>query len=147
MSTNTHPHPHTPTPTHPHTHTQKKTKDKFVIGASASYVAGSVGGSTSHSHGASVSTTVNGHTLTINEMPSHNHNYGVYQYLLKWDGTFTENSHDDGAQPNIATAAAIQNTGGSQPHSHTANSNANIQSSVHLPPYIALCYIQRMFNL
>ena len=42
------------------------------------------------------------HTLTINEMPAHNHNDGVYNVLLKYDGKYTTDGADStGFEPNV----------------------------------------------
>jgi hypothetical protein len=46
-------------------------RDRFVIGAGGSYSPGSAGGSTT----LSTSVSVNGHTLTVDEIPGHQHTF------------------------------------------------------------------------
>jgi hypothetical protein len=41
--------------------------DRFIVGAGTSYALGAIGGSTT------ITGTVGNHTLTIAEMPNHNH--------------------------------------------------------------------------
>ena len=91
--------------------TWERIKDKFILAAGDTYAAGSIGGEATH-------------TLTINEMPTHNHSIlsGVgsnSQYGAKIETT------SNGMFENFA----IQNAGGSQPHNN-------------MPPYLA-AYIWR----
>ena len=57
-------------------------QDRFIVGVSGKYSLKSKGGEEFH-------------TLTINEMPAHNHNDGVYNVLLKYDGYSTLDSSDN----------------------------------------------------
>ena len=59
------------------------------------------------------------HTLTLNEIPSHNHNNGSYQYLLLSNGSATVKDTDSSAgEPNLAQQAAIQAQGGGAAHNN-----------------------------
>lgn len=87
-------------------------RNQFVIGAGDTYNVGSSGGESEH-------------TLTIDEMPAHNHNllcadYGTPKDCIEFK-TGGARSLDE----------FIQNTGGSQPHNN-------------MPPYYALCYIMKI---
>ena len=59
------------------------------------------------------------HTLTLSEIPSHNHSNGSFQYLLKSDGNHTLASSDStGGEPNLAQQGAIAAAGGGGAHTH-----------------------------
>jgi microcystin-dependent protein len=69
------------------------------------------------------------HKLTIDEMPSHNHNNGSFQYLLKSDGNSTYSSGDNtSGEPNLVNKGAIIAAGGGNEHENR-------------PPFYALNYI------
>ena len=106
----------------------------FVRGASDSEPAGSTGGSETHSH--SLSGTVGSTTLTVEQLASHRHDIKTFSGRIGaatpqqvWEATGN-------------TIRITENTGGSQPHTHTldgASGEAN-----NLPPYYALSYIMRI---
>jgi len=59
------------------------------------------------------------HTLTLSEIPSHNHSNGEYNRLLKQDGNTTVASVDGSAgEPNLGSSGAIQAAGGGAAHTH-----------------------------
>ncbi len=109
--------------------TWEQIKDKFLLCAGSNYKAGDVGGNETHSH------NTGNHTLTINEIPSHNHTLDNYNasghntsYLpVQYSGT------KKGYGYNIYT----YNAGGNQPHNH-----GNTGSSSNMPPYLAV-YVWR----
>ena len=88
-------------------------RNRFIVGAGNSYSVGATGGEATH-------------TLTVAEMPSHNHSinhaddngntYGQIGY--EWNGRTT------------STRASTNYTGGGQAHNN-------------LPPYYALCFIMK----
>lgn len=96
-------------------------QDSFLLASGSTYSAGSTGGAASHYH------TTADHTLTINEIPGHSHNF---------------NNADDGGS---SSAWAYQNsyrtssknstdtTGGGQPHNH-----GNTGQASNLPPYLSV---------
>ena len=59
------------------------------------------------------------HTLTLSEIPSHNHSNGSYQYLLRSDSNHTlKDSDSTGGEPNLAQQGAIAAAGGGGAHTH-----------------------------
>lgn len=88
----------------------EKVEGRFLLGSSTTYLLGTQGGEASH-------------TLTLSEMPSHNHNFSSGQSTtFTWaesgiwigNGTYT-----------TINFASISNTGGNQPHNN-------------LPPYLVV---------
>lgn len=108
-------------------------KDRMIIGAGNSYAVKSKGGNSSHSH------TTGGHTLTVNEMPSHNHttqtNASVYAAGGGSDSKSVVPYKVGTGQSGRVTI--VENRGGSASHSH-----GNTGSSSSLPPYYS-AYIWR----
>lgn len=115
--------------------TWEQIKDRFLLAAGSSYSAGSTGGA------ATVTTagTVNGHTLTVNEMPSHSHtNYYAGGSGVSWGYNYSSS----GGTISSATAASggIGNTGGGQAHSHTFTGS----SINNMPPYLTVYIWKRI---
>lgn len=92
--------------------------DRFIMG-SASSTAGTTGGSTTAS--AEVSAT----TLSMEQMPSHNHEY------LNRVGSGSTNGYGENGAPGLVGTTW---RGGSQPHSHMV-------TVATVPPYYKLAYI------
>ena len=107
-------------------------RGRMIRGASDSVPAGSTGGSEKHSH--SLSGTVGETTLTVEQLASHKHG-----------GTVILGSGAGGGVPGTSGTAyylrAMNNAGGSQPHTHTLDGASEEESS--LPPYYTLAYIMR----
>ena len=107
-------------------------RGRMIRGASDSVPAGSTGGSETHSH--SLSGTVGATTLTVEQLASHKHG-----------GTVILGSGAGGGVPGTSGTAyylsAMDNAGGSQPHTHTLDGASEEESS--LPPYYTLAYIMR----
>lgn len=106
--------------------------DRFLLAAGSSYVAGSTGGEADH-------------TLTVEEMPSHNHKgYLMVQGYGDWP-SYTTNDHEilhnyiggDFYGPNNTLNAT--NLGGV-----TINSKGNSQSHNNMPPYLAVYIWKRI---
>jgi microcystin-dependent protein len=94
-------------------------RDRFVVGAGGAYNVGDKGGE-------------NTHTLTLAEMPSHNHSYSFTGADLKgsWDDdNYFYNQSEE--YKNKTNEKYTNYTGGGQPHENR-------------PPYYALCYIMRV---
>ena len=107
-------------------------RGRMIRGASDSVPTGSTGGSETHSH--SRSGTVGATTLTVEQLASHKHG-----------GTVILGSGAGGGVPGTSGTAyylsAMDNAGGSQPHTHTLDGASEEESS--LPPYYTLAYIMR----
>ena len=108
-------------------------KDRMIIGAGNSYAVKSTGGNSSHAH------TTGGHTLTVNEMPSHNHATQANTSISP-----SGNGSDFNAvvpykvgTGQIGRVTIVENKGGSKSHSH-----GNTGSSSNMPPYYS-AYIWR----
>ena len=89
-------------------------KDTFLLSAGDTYVAGATGGEATH-------------TLTIDEMPSHNHDIAVYQS----GSTETANGLVRQANGQISTGLYVRYRGGNQPHNN-------------MPPYLTVYMWQRI---
>ena len=108
---------------------------RFIWGASEDHKAGSTGGSETHAH--SLSGTVEATTLTVEQMPSHNHTF-----QLQGSAEITSGHHAHKANNNVDSGhAQTNNTGGSKPHTHSLSGSSGEASS--LPPYYSLAYIMR----
>jgi hypothetical protein len=71
------------------------------------------------------------HTLTVSEIPAHNHVANPYIYALRVTGSYTAKSIDNTpGEPNLASKGEIRSAGGEQPH--------NI-----MQPFVALLYCEK----
>lgn len=108
-------------------------RGRMIMGVSDAYKAGSTGGSANHSH--SLSGTVGATTLTVEQMPGHNH--AIY-FLNSTGGGggwgVGEVNNKNGQTPTTST-------GGSKSHTHSLSGSSGNAST--LPPYYALAYIMR----
>ena len=87
--------------------------DRFVLGAGNNYTVGSTGGEATH-------------TLTIDEMPSHSHEY----YTGKGEDTTKSGYAANAEISQVYQVLNTNSTGNSQPHNN-------------MPPYYSLCYIMK----
>lgn len=85
-------------------------EDRFLLGAGSTYTAGSTGGSATH-------------TLTLNEIPAHSHNYTAMQKTSSYPQFFNSGNSEGGYIDNITSAST--NSGGSQAHNN-------------MPPYLVV---------
>ncbi len=119
-------------------------RDRFVVGAGSSYDPGDTGGSNSkttnttgaHSHSVSVGNT----TLSLHQIPSHNHAFNTGSH-------YANNNYAAIGNAAYGARGRTQHTGGSGSHSHSASSGSagNHDHSVDVrPPYYALCYIIKL---
>ena len=100
--------------------TWERIQDTFLLAAGGTYAAGSTGGEATH-------------TLTLDEMPKHGHEFGAYKDIAtgtayqtftqqKWaTGTFAKS----GIPAEGSNAVGVHVTGGSQPHNN-------------MPPYLSV---------
>lgn len=122
-------------------------QDRFIIGNGAHHTTGEIGGltfqTTSNDGGHNHGITVNGHTLTIAEMPSHTHPFfGPLQESRSGTGS----SHWPGNYSITANDLTLS-TGGTAAHSHTASAIAvgnHNHTFDNRPPYYTLAYIMRI---
>ena len=63
------------------------------------------------------------HTLTVPELPAHNHIDGDFNRLLRVNGQQTTDATDNGNEPNLGGSGIIQPAGDNQPHN-------NVQPSI-----------------
>ncbi|WP_304023593.1 tail fiber protein [Desulfovibrio piger] len=109
-------------------------RGRMIRGASDSVPAGSTGGSEKHSH--SLTGTVGATTLSVEQLASHRHD------IKTFPGRIGAANPQQVWEATGDTIRMTENTGGSQPHTHTldgASGEAN-----NLPPYYALSYIMRI---
>lgn len=120
--------------------TWEQLKDRFLIGAGSSYSNGSTGGATTHTH------STQAHTLTVNEMPSHQHYSKAYNannslYKMAVDSLRLNSNVATWTSAGNTTAGSVDGdrigksdpTGGGASHSH-----GNTGSSSNMPPYLAV---------
>lgn len=88
--------------------------------------------------GAKTNTNTSGSTtLSLNQIPSHNHSNGSFQYLLKSDSNHTlKDSDSTSGEPNLVSQGAIQSAGGGQGHTHSNNIDI-------VQPYIVVYFWKR----
>ena len=123
-------------------------RNMFIVGAGSSYSPGNTGGSQNMSPAVTVNPAatgiqIQGHALTINEIPSHTHTLRGAVHIFDYGGRngVTMDAYD---QDFISSA-----TGGNQAHTHgvTDNSHAHTAQVVSFdnrPPYYALAYIMKL---
>lgn len=97
--------------------TWERIQDTFLLAAGTNHAAGSTGGEENH-------------VLTVNEMPSHNHNYAQYVGCVGWTGSSNWNvvktTNNDGyTNTNTSGYMSTFNKGGGQAHNN-------------MPPFLAV---------
>ena len=134
-------------------------RNRFVIAAGSTYAVNAIGGSANHTH--TITGTTGGTSLTVNQMPAHNHALndpghfhipvngikGVNLYTSGPSGSeFTTGSFSN-QPPNVITTTlnttgiTIQSQGANEAHSHSMSATTGANSN--LPPYYALAYIMK----
>ena len=109
-------------------------RGRMILGASDEHTAGSTGGSETHSH--SISGTVGATTLSVEQMPGHNHTANVGKFHTGGNNRGTYASGDN-------VVASTSQTGGSQSHTHSL-SGVSSEAANSLPPYYAGHYVIRV---
>ncbi|MDD2967179.1 MAG: hypothetical protein PHN64_06840 [Desulfovibrionaceae bacterium] len=104
-------------------------RGRFIVGAGEDYAQGTAGGAAN----AAVSGTTGETTLTVEQMPSHNHTVSAAQAY--YTNASASNYRNEATQ----TTQTTSSTGGSQAHSHSMSGTVSI-----LPPYYALAYIMKL---
>ena len=131
--------------------TWEQLKDRFLLSAGDSYVAGATGGAATNSHTHNVTTagSVGGHTLTVNEMPSHGHSFAD-GFSWGWGYTDATESIQASAQGgywgnNCLTTRrgnTVNNVGGNGSHSHgftgSTVKSGTPSNTNNMPPYLAV---------
>lgn len=100
--------------------TWEQIEDKFLLSAGTTYTAGSIGGEATH-------------TLTKNEMPSHNHN--IFQRIMVWDAN------------QLRVSSNVNWTGSMQYYSYgdlNTESTGGGQAHNNMPPYLTVYMWKRI---
>lgn len=113
-------------------------KDRFLVGAGNSYQVGSTGGEATH-------------TLTVAEMPSHNH--WLIPNVAQWAGASARNSSNSNISPQVKLGGEGLASGQDgcffadrlQSQYRLTNSNGSGNAHNNLPPYLSV-YIWKRIN-
>ena len=121
-------------------------RDRFIVGAGSSYSVGATGGEATH-------------TLTVEEMPSHNHSAsfsgssnssGLHTHTVSATEAGSEEHVSSGGHTITACGSSSSNkTSSSGSHTHTISGTVSINSAgsgtahENRPPYYALCFIMK----
>ena len=117
-------------------------RDRFIVGAGGSYNVGNTGGA-------------NTVTLSINQMPSHNHTGEIAMAgEHRHDVWYTREGVSGGADMLVVAdleftsfAGSVREStdrSGNHTHSFTINSTGGGQAHENRPPYYALCFIMKL---
>lgn len=137
--------------------TWERIKDRFLLSAGDTYKNGNTGGNANHSHTNPTTGSYNGttgayggttgsHVLTINEMPSHNHQ--MFSNMIAIRSTGGEYSTPTYTSAQVA-GSNTKETGGGKGHTHDIPSHThsipshthtvgNTGSSSNMPPYLTV---------
>lgn len=106
---------------------------RCLIGANDAYPIGSMGGSATHTH------ATQGHTLTINEMPSHSHSFSKPPWTnAEYTAGSRYLSSYGSSSVSTVTTGTTNATGGGQAHSH-----GDTLSSSSMQPYLSVYIWER----
>ena len=108
---------------------------RTLLGADASHVAGTIGGSGSHSH--TVVGSAGNSTLSVAQLASHNHSYTSY-YSTNSEGY----DYDRSGAYSYTTGGTTGSTGSNAAHTHTLSATAS--SASNFMPFCALHFVMRV---
>ena len=115
--------------------TMPNLKGRTLLGADASHVAGTIGGSGSHSH--TVVGSAENSTLSVAQLASHNHSYTSY-YSTNSEGY----DYDRSGAYSYTTGGTTGSTGSNAAHTHTLSATAS--SASNFMPFCALHFVMRV---
>ena len=123
-----------------YTLTHDDVRDTYTINANNDDP-GTTGGAATHTH--TVSGNTNNHTLTINQMPSHNHSITHRGWNKVGDGSKQVISRFTiSGDPEDNNGFIVSSTGGGQGHNHGVSITS--QSASSLPPYLSMYMWRRI---
>jgi hypothetical protein len=108
-------------------------RNRFVVGATSTYAVGATGGS------ANAIVVAHTHTGTTSTNGNHTHSADLFRSNGSIDGSGKFGAFTD----NNARGTADTNVAGAHNHSFTTDSTGSSGTNANLPPYYALCYIQK----
>lgn len=123
-------------------------RDRFVVGSGSNYATGNTGGANSVTPSGSVSTeisgsvSVNNHTLSESQMPSHRHTRTLWRGGGGGGGAYVDFSNSQTRYTGYA--------GGSQSHNHGTSHNLSSSSGFsgssqdNRPSYYAIAFIMKL---
>ena len=115
--------------------------DSFVMGGTLAQK-GQTGGANSVTPSGSVNVSVNNHTLSSSQMPSHKHiQGGGYVATYYYGGTSLAPKR---GSDNMGPRPYTSNTGSSGSHNHGASGTLNANSQDNKPKYYKTAYIMRV---
>lgn len=135
-------------------------KDKFILAAGSTYGGNTTGGSATHTHTLShtyttPATNTGSTTLTVNQIPAHNHYFANNSKVAAGSDRDTGlgmpgSWYGSGGYQLWWIGQTVKNTGGGQGHTHSqvatttnSQSTSTTSSSSNLPPYLAVYVWQR----
>lgn len=105
-------------------------EDRFLLAAGQTYIAGNTGGEATHA-------------LTINEMPSHDHN-GIYWGVDYKDSHYPWGLNNDGISNGFSSGYSSTRGGPNNEHAMYTGENGGGQPHNNMPPYLVVYIWKRV---